>query len=59
MPVPTRFEVRSTDRHGLAIVAVTGEIDTGTAPQLAEVLTDLAERRTTGRVVVRVGDSTS
>ena len=43
------FDVTSTERDGLAMVAVLGELDCATAPLLSNVLDDLAEP---GRVVL-------
>ena len=46
-PIP--FDVTATDRDGLAMVAVTGELDCDTAPRLHQVLADLAGP---GRVIL-------
>jgi anti-anti-sigma factor len=43
------FDLRTTECDGLVVVAVVGELDCVTAPQLSEALADLAEP---GRVVL-------
>jgi anti-anti-sigma factor len=49
LPPQTPFDLTTTDRDGLAVVAVVGELDCATAPRLSEVLAELAEP---GRVVL-------
>jgi anti-anti-sigma factor len=45
----TRFDLKTTVRDGLAVVAVVGELDCATAPRLSKALVDLAEP---GRVIL-------
>jgi anti-sigma B factor antagonist len=49
MTNPIRFDVKPTLSDGLAVVAVTGELDCCTAPGLSEVLASVAGA---GRVIV-------
>ena len=49
MAVATPFELKSTERDGLAVVAVVGELDCATAPRLSQALAGLAEP---GRVIL-------
>lgn len=49
MSLRTPFDLTRTDRDGLAVVAVNGELDCATAPELAEALAPLAEP---GKVVL-------
>jgi anti-sigma B factor antagonist len=46
-PIP--FDLKSSLRDGLAVVAVFGELDCATAPQLSQVLAEMAEP---GRVIL-------
>jgi anti-anti-sigma factor len=45
----TPFELTTSDRNGLAVVAVSGELDCATAPALSQMLACLAEP---GRVIL-------
>jgi anti-anti-sigma factor len=45
----TPFDLSTTERNGLAVVAVLGELDCATAPVLSQMLADLAEP---GRVIL-------
>jgi anti-anti-sigma factor len=45
----TLFDMTTTERNGLAVVAVLGELDCATAPLLSEMLAGLAEP---GRVIL-------
>jgi anti-sigma B factor antagonist len=46
---PSSFEVKTTEPNGLAVVAVVGELDVATVPQLSQELDGLAEP---GRVIL-------
>jgi anti-anti-sigma factor len=45
----TPFDLTTTERNGLAVVAVLGELDCATAPALSKMLAGLAEP---GRVIL-------
>jgi len=51
MNTDINFDVAETDRDGAAVLAVQGEVDISTAPELRERLLALAERGTTVAVV--------
>jgi len=51
MNTDINFGVAETDRQGVPVLAIQGEVDVSTAPELRERLLALAERGTTTAVV--------